>query len=125
MGQIVRLSNKIVESKDEYILAQIEKNPLWKGYVAGQLTEVNQKNQVNLGGRDPRDRFLDDEDDYQLHVKVFYEANLTFFRINLIDMEEFQERMIKHLEEIIKMIMMMTTMMMKMTKKNKREICEF
>lgn len=67
MGQIVRLSNKIVESKDEYILAQIEKNPLWKGYVAGQLTEVNQKNQVNLGGRDPRDRFIDDEDDYQLH----------------------------------------------------------
>jgi len=64
MGQVVRLSNKIIESRDEYIMNFTNYFTAWKEYVNAELAETNKKDKINLGGRDPRGHFQDDDDDY-------------------------------------------------------------
>ena len=63
MGQVVRLSNKIVESRDDYITNFTENSDAWKEYLNTELAETNKKDKINLGGRDPRGHFQDDDDD--------------------------------------------------------------
>ena len=76
MGQIVRLSNKIAESKDEYILEKIDANAHWKEYVQGDLDEVNKKNKISLGGRDPRDNFHEEVEEEVLFYFLQQKFNL-------------------------------------------------
>jgi hypothetical protein len=64
MGQVVRLSNKIIESRDDYIMNFTNYFTAWKEYVNAELAETNKKDKINLGGRDPRGHFQDDDDDY-------------------------------------------------------------
>lgn len=55
LGQVVRISNKILDSKDPYINLACEKNEIWNEYVKGVLAETNTRNKINFGGRDPRE----------------------------------------------------------------------
>ncbi len=55
MGQIVKLSNKIVESGENYIIEKTENHKGWKEYVESELSEANRINRTQLGGRDPRE----------------------------------------------------------------------
>jgi len=50
----VRLSNKILESKDPLIQKYTEENAKWKEYVENQLAETNERDRTSIGGKDPR-----------------------------------------------------------------------
>lgn len=62
MGQLIRLSNKIIENKNAIIEKEIENNENWKNYVETILAEANQREKVNFGGRDPRAPIAVEED---------------------------------------------------------------
>jgi len=64
MGQVVRLSNKIAESRDDYIFNFTNNSTAWKDYLAAELAETNKKDKIHLGGRDPRGHYQDDDDEY-------------------------------------------------------------
>lgn len=62
MGQLIRLSNKIIENKNPIIEKEIENSANWKEYVETILAEANQREKVNFGGRDPRAPITPEED---------------------------------------------------------------
>jgi hypothetical protein len=71
MAQIVRISNRLIESQDPYVVGHMERNSQWKEYVECQLMETNTKYSVNFGGRDPRDprNEYDDAEEEQIEIE--------------------------------------------------------
>ena len=63
MGQLTKIANKIVESRDHVIQEYIETHDSWREFVENQLAEINQRNDIKLGGRDPRGHGDDDFQD--------------------------------------------------------------
>ena len=66
----MRLSNKLVESRDPAVLKYTEENEKWKAYTEGLLAETNKRDRVNFGGRDPR--AVTPEEDVRLELPVFF-----------------------------------------------------
>lgn len=54
MGHVVKIANRILESKDPVVEKHTQGNAKWTEYVNGQLAETNTKYQTHLGGKDPR-----------------------------------------------------------------------
>lgn len=54
LGQLIRLSAKITESKDPTVLKYTESSEAWKDYLEKEYKEATERNKVNFGGRDPR-----------------------------------------------------------------------
>lgn len=63
MGQITKIANKVAESRDPLVQEYVENNENWKEFVETQLAEINQRNDIKLGGRDPRGHGDDDFQD--------------------------------------------------------------
>lgn len=61
MGQLTKLANKIAESKDPAILKFTESDENWKDFTETQLAEINHRNDIKLGGRDPRGPIEEEE----------------------------------------------------------------
>jgi hypothetical protein len=62
LGQVVKISNRIVESKDPIVLKYTQENEMWNEYCESQLAEANMINNIHLGGRDPRARYHYEEE---------------------------------------------------------------
>jgi serine/threonine-protein phosphatase 6 regulatory subunit 3 len=81
LGQIFRLSNKIVESKDPFVIQYTENNEMWQEYIESQLAEANLINSIHLGGRNPRARYNYEEentiDNISLLKKIAMAKNLN------------------------------------------------
>lgn len=71
---MTRIANRIAENKDPEILKYTEENEDWKDFVENQLAEINNKNNIHLGGKDPRGRNEEEEIDShnQFSVKNIY-----------------------------------------------------
>ena len=54
MGHLVKVSNKILGSKDPVIEKSVRGNAAWNEYVDTKLREINIKYDTQLGGKDPR-----------------------------------------------------------------------
>lgn len=63
MGQLTKIANKIVESRDHVIQEYVENSEKWREFVDTNLAEINQRNDIKLGGRDPRGHADDDFQD--------------------------------------------------------------
>jgi len=50
----VKISNKLLESKDPFVEKHLQNNPKWNEYVKTKLAEINNKDNSTLGGSDPR-----------------------------------------------------------------------
>jgi len=80
LGHLVRLSNKLVESRDPAVLKYTEENEKWKAYTEGLLAETNKRDRVNFGGRDPR--AVTPEEDVRLELPSFMHKFARFLNTN-------------------------------------------
>lgn len=71
MGQLTKLANKIAESKDPVILKYTENDENWKEFTETQLAEINHRNDIKLGGRDPRGPVEEEEPSEHVPVLKF------------------------------------------------------
>jgi len=110
LGHLVRLSNKLVESRDPAVLQHTEENEKWKAYTEGLLAETNKRDRVNFGGRDPR--AVTPEEDVRLELPSFMHKFARFLNTNRTSQqnqneeekkeedEEEEEEEIEEIEEV-------------------------
>jgi hypothetical protein len=83
LGQIFRLANKLVDSKDAIVVKYLKDNQDWSNWVETTLKDTNELYKKHLGGKDPRAKIEDDDDNKQdipLDIpKIIFQKFSKFF----------------------------------------------
>jgi len=62
LGHLTQIANKINDSKSDIVLKHTSQHSHWKIFVETELKATNDRNAINLGGKDPRARNSEDEE---------------------------------------------------------------
>ncbi len=77
LGHVVKISNRILESQDPVVQKHAQNNAAWVEYTKTKLADINTKDKLHLGGKDPRiiTETLANPGGLELPVKIVSKVN--------------------------------------------------